>query len=254
MTTLILPAENNLTITTPVDASGFLVRLSDNPGGEPYAPVALARSTTVNLGPFSNVRRYRIDTTSGVISHNIERATDIAGWKDLRTSLTAAATGAGTPSLQAFGPTGSIKQRRFAIGDSVYLAAHWNHDHKPGTTCHVHVHWATDGTSTNYVTWKLAYTQAQGFGNEVFGEDTAILISNPASGAAWTHETHEDATGFTVPLIDTVTIMELTRVANATVTPNPGADNADDVFGLFVDFHYQSGPAYGTRDRFPPFY
>lgn len=172
----------------------------------------------------------------------------IDGWKDLRTSLTAAATGAGTPSLQPFGPSGGIKQRRFGIGDSVYLACHWDHDVLPGSLCYVHVHWSTDGTNTNTVKWEITHTTAAGHNTDNFPATTTVALEEAAHGTAWRHMVTEDTTGIVVPEIDSLTIMELTRVTNG------GTNNTDDVFGLFVDFHYQAGPYYGTPFRGPNFY
>ena len=57
----------------------------------------------------------------------------------------------------------------------------------------------------------------------------------------------EDATGFTVPEVDSLILLELKRVTNG------GTENTDTVFGLFVDLHYQTS-MYATPNRSPSFY
>lgn len=71
MTTVFLPADMQLTVSPAALSSGSLVRLSDAPGGEPYAPVALSASTDVTVGPFATPRRYQINTTQGTITYAV---------------------------------------------------------------------------------------------------------------------------------------------------------------------------------------
>lgn len=77
MTTFFLPADMQATVTPAALSSGSLVRLSDSPGGEPYAPVALSASTPVTVGPFATPRRYRINTTQGSISYSIAAVSEV---------------------------------------------------------------------------------------------------------------------------------------------------------------------------------
>ena len=185
--------------------------------------------------------------SSGSASRKLLVSNLVGGWRDLRCPIVGSASGAGTPSLQAFGPTGSIKMLRFGVGDSVYLAAHWNHDIKVGSTVYPHVHWSTDGTSTNTVKWELYLTTAAGFDQANFPADTTITIEEAAAGTAWRHMVSEDGTGFTAPEVDSLTLIELKRVTNG------GSENGDQVFGLFVDFHFQA-QQYGTPNKAPSFY
>jgi hypothetical protein len=174
--------------------------------------------------------------------------TNIDGWKDLRASLVGQEKGAGAPTLTVFGPTGTIKQLAFGIGDSVFVAVHWDHDIKPGSICYPHVHWSTSGTSTNTVKWELTHITAAGHNTANFPADTVLTLEEAAAGTAWRHMVTEDPVGFVVPEIDAITMVELERITNG------GTENADTVFGLFLDFHYQSGPYYGTPYRSPNFY
>lgn len=169
------------------------------------------------------------------------------GWKDNFANLTEAAKGAGSPSMQPFGPSGTIQQRRFGIGDSVYVVWHINHDVSIGSDCFIHVHWTTDGTNTGLVAWDITYTVAAGHNQEPFGTDTTISIEEVGSGTAWQHMITEDDTGFTIPEVDSLIVAEIKRVS-----PSTGS-NSDDVFGIFADLHYLSDRETTPR-RAPDFY
>jgi hypothetical protein len=191
-----------------------------------------------------------VDDVSGTpTTKKIQLKNLLGGWRDMRSSLVAAATGGGAPALAAFGPTGGIKQLSFGVGDSVYLAMHVDHDILPESTCFLHVHWTTNGVKTEAVKWALNYTIAER--NDVtpdaFGTETQVLLQQAAAGTAWRHIVTEDTVGFTIPPIDSLIIIELERVANG------GTENTDTVFGLFVDIHYQAAMV-GTISRAPDFY
>lgn len=169
------------------------------------------------------------------------------GYKDNFANLTAAATGAGTPSLQPFGPSGVVKQRRFGINDSVYVVWHIDHDVAPGSTCFMHVHWTSNGVDTGPVRWQLNYTYAKGHDQESFPADTTLELEQNGSGSAWRHMVLEDTTGMIIPEVDSLVVCEVKRI-----TPSAGS-NSDDIFGLFVDIHYLSDRQ-TTPQRAPDFY
>ena len=79
------------------------------------------------------------------------------------------------------------------------------------------------------------------------GGETDIYIEEAGSGTAWQHMTSEDTTGFVVPEVDSIILIELERVTNG------GTDNTDAIFGLFVDLHYLAD-RYTTPNRTPNFY
>ena len=189
---------------------------------------------------------YEAEADTNAFTDADKLANDL-GWRDLRCSLVASATGTGTPALTAFGPTGTIKQLAFGVGDSVYVAAHIDHDIKPGSTIYPHVHWTTNGVNTATVKWELSYTFAAGHNQANFGPNTVVNLEEAAYGSAWRHMVTEDATGFTAPEVDSIIILEVKRITNG------GTDNADTVFGLFVDFHYQSDRR-ATLNKSPDFY
>lgn len=169
------------------------------------------------------------------------------GWSDLRMAVTAVAIGSGAPALRAFGPTGNIKQLRFGVGDSVYLAAHFSHDILQGATVFPHIHWTTDGTNVNSVKWELNYAWAEGYDTDNFPAETTVNLEEAAAGTAWRHMITEDDAGFVTPDIDTILVCELKRVTNG------GVENSDQIFGLFVDIHYQVGQI-ATPNRSPNFW
>lgn len=171
-------------------------------------------------------------------------------WDDNLTSLLVSRPGATSPTLTAFGPTGTNQQWVFAVNDFVYTAGfHIMHDIKIDSKIYPHVHWTTDGTDVNTVKWELSFTIAKGHDQEAFPADTVINLEQAGSGTAWQHMIVEatDAQAVTAPEVDSLIIMRVRRVTNA------ATDNADDVFGMFVDIHYQKD-RFGTVNKAPDFY
>lgn len=181
------------------------------------------------------------------LSFNENNIAIAEGWRDLRSSLVGTAAGAGAPALAVFGPTGNIKQMSFAVGDSVYVALHVDHDIKPGSTMYPHVHWSTNGTNVQAVKWQLSYIKALGHNQANFAADAVISVQEAAQGTAWRHMITEDAVGFVAPEVDSLIMIELKRVTNG------GTENTDVVFGLFVDIHYMADRN-ATPNRVPSFY
>ena len=174
-------------------------------------------------------------------------ARELRGWRDLRLAVSGSASGAGTPSLAAFGTTGNIKQLSFGVGDSIYLAGHIDHDIFLGDNVYPHVHWTTNGTNVNTVKWQMNCVIAKGHDQDNFGADVVIEIEEAAAGTAWRHMITEDATGFDPLEVDSLWIVELKRITNG------GTDNTDTVFAMFVDIHYQV-QQYATPNKVPDFY
>lgn len=169
------------------------------------------------------------------------------GWRDLRAAIIGTASGPAAPTLTAFGPSANIKQMAFAVGDSVYLSMHVDHDIKAGSTCYPHVHWTTNGTNIQPVKWELRWISAAGHNQANFGSDVLISVSEAAQGTAWRHMITEDNVGFVIPEVDSLVMMELKRVTNG------GTENLDTVFGLYVDIHYMADRN-TTPSRLPDFY
>lgn len=175
-----------------------------------------------------------------------------AGWKDMLAPLTAAGVPiANAPALTAF-TIGTYTRREYAfsVGDYLYVQPfHINHDIKPNGLGYLHVHWMTNGTSTASVKWQFDLVRAKGHNQEAFTQVASRTVEQAASGTAFQHMVSEvdvaDALTFTEP--DELLLVTLTRVTNG------GTDNADTVFGLMVDIHYESDRD-ATPNKAPNFY
>jgi hypothetical protein len=169
------------------------------------------------------------------------------GWRDLKMGIVGAASGGGAPALAVFGPTGVIKQMAFAVGDSVYVSGHVDHDIKVGSTVFPHIHWSTNGSNVQPVKWQITHMAAAGHNQANFPPDSILSLEEAAQGTAWRHMITEDPTGFVAPEVDSLFLCEIKRVTNG------GTENTDTVFALFVDLHYETDK-YGSVNRLPPFY
>lgn len=173
------------------------------------------------------------------------------GWSDLISPLSL--IGVPTefaPEYLPFGPSGLRREMAFAVGDYAFSAPlHINHDVKPGGRAVCHVHWSTGGASTQPVRWEMQISRALGHGQAYFTAETSYFVEQPAFGGAWRHMVTEmdlaDALILTEP--DEILLVTLRRVTNG------GVENPDAVFGLLVDFHYESDRR-NTPNKSPNFY
>lgn len=174
-----------------------------------------------------------------------------AGWKDLTSPLTAAGVPvANAPAMTPFGPSGLREEMAFALNNYAFCQAfHVNHDVKPNGLAYVHVHWSSNGTSTATVKWELQISRAIGHDQANFGAPTSVYVTQAAAGTAWRHMVAE------VSLADALTLTEPDELILVTVrrVSNGGTDNADTVFGLTVDFHYEADRD-TTPNKAPDFY
>lgn len=168
------------------------------------------------------------------------------GWRDMRMIVSGAASGSGTPTPTAFGPSGNIKQTAFGVGDSVYLTVPVDHDAWVGAMAYPRICWSTNGVSVNSVKWEMRYIYAAGYNTANFGADVLITFEEAAAGTAWRHMTTQN-TGFVLPQINSMVICELKRVTNG------GSENADTVFGLYLGIHYPTSQL-ATKNRTPNFF
>ena len=173
------------------------------------------------------------------------------GWKDLISSVSGAKLPASSaPTVQAFGPSGNRQELAFAVNDYVWMQPfHVNHDVKVGGQAFVHVHWSTNGTQTRTVKWSFEIMRALGHQQAAFGAPSTITVTQAASGTAWKHMIAEVAVADVLTLTepDELILVTLKRVTNG------GTDVTDRVFGLTVDFHYESDRA-ATPQKAPDFY
>lgn len=176
-----------------------------------------------------------------------------SGWRDLTASVSAAGIPVqNAPAIAVFGPAPSAYEAYvFDVGEYVYLQPfHVDHDVKVGGQALAHVHWSTNGTSTNRVTWEFQIMRALGHNQGNFAAPITRTVAQAAAGTAWRHMIAEvDLSGaLTLTEPDELILVVLKRIANVT-----GAANADSVYGLTVDFHYEAD-RYSTPNRSPNFY
>jgi len=178
----------------------------------------------------------------------------IDGWRDLVSPLTSS----GVPSnvaarTQNFTINGFTQhQFRFEVSQLLYVSPfHVDHDIKVGGMALIHIHWMTDGTSTNRVRWEFQIARARGHNQESFTRVSPDrFVEENASGIPFRHMVSEvsesDALILTEP--DEVFLVNIRRVEALS-----GPRNNDNVFGLMVDFHYETD-RHATPNRSPNFY
>ena len=175
------------------------------------------------------------------------------GWKDLTAPLSSAGVPANSaPDATLFGPTTTPRREEyaFAVGDYIFCQAfHVNHDVMPGGLGYIHVHWSTNGTSTNTVKWECTVLRALGHNQANWVALDPIFVEQAAAGTAWRHMIAEcaDADAIVLTEPDEIILVTLRRVTNG------GAENADTVYGITVDFHYQADRS-ATPNKSPNFY
>ena len=174
-----------------------------------------------------------------------------SGWKDLVMPLSLAGVAAANqPALVAFGPSGLREELAFDVGDYVFVGPmHVNHDAKIGGKAFVHVHWSTNGTNVQPVKWEFQISRALGHNQENFPAPTSIFVTQTPHGTAWRHMVAECALADALTLVepDELLLVTLRRVTNG------ATNNTDSVFGLCVDFHYESD-RHATLNKAPDFF
>ena len=171
------------------------------------------------------------------------------GWRDITAQVTIRGVGATDPDWVQIGPSPFFAYR-FAVGDMAWFAFHVPHDIVPGADIHLHAHWIADGTNAAVVRWEWTYTYAKGFNQGNFNATgTVVEAEQAAAGTAYRHMVTETAAiaipGLTEP--DGIIYVRLRRVTNG------GTDNADGIFLLTSDVHYQTTDA-ATIGKAPNFY
>lgn len=174
-----------------------------------------------------------------------------SGWVDLVSPLVVEGVPTGNlPTFLPFGPSGLRRELAFDIGDYAFAKPfHVNHDVKPGGLALLHAHWSTNGTDQNTVKWEFQVSRALGHQQAYFTAETSYFVEQAGWNGAWRHMVAEVSIGDALTLTepDELILVTLRRVTNG------GTDNAGQVFGLTVDFHYQSDRN-ATLNRAPNFY
>jgi hypothetical protein len=214
------------------------------------APASADQANSTATGYLADSQKYfavQAKDSGGNVS--VGRVSLGTHWKDLTVAgINGRVGAANAPTLTAFTPGGSggLLQYAFIVGDYILASFHVNHDIKPNGQAFFHVHWTTDGTSTASVKWEVEYSLALGHNQAAFSTPAIITVEEAASGTAYQHMVTETATPITLAEPDIMLIARLRRITNG------GTNNADTVFGLAIDLHYESDRD-ATPNRAPPF-
>ena len=172
------------------------------------------------------------------------------GWRDMLTSLGSGKVPAqDAPTWAAFGPSGGLFAYKFAVTEYIFSAGmHVQHDVLVGGKTYFHVHFASSGTNTGMVTWEIEYSIAAGHNQAAFPAPSTVTGTQAASSTAWQHQIAEvsDNDAFTTPEVDALILAKVKRVSAS-------PECTDDVFGLFLDCHYQVDRM-STPSKSPDFY
>lgn len=171
------------------------------------------------------------------------------GWQDiLGTPVARKAAGAGVPTFSQIS-SGTYYGYKFGIDDSLLFTYHTPHDYRPGSSVFFHTHWLRVGTAVQPVKWRFTYSFARGYARGTFDlTGTVIDVQTTPNAVSLTHEiTEAAAAALALGEVDGLLLVEVKRVTNG------GVDNANDVFLLMADVHYQSDTI-TTKNRNYPFY
>jgi len=172
------------------------------------------------------------------------------GWRDMVGQIYTPGTDISDPTRQSIGGS-AFRAYAFALGRSVDIVYHFQHDYALNSPVFLHAHWLTDGTETNEVTWSYTWTYAKGFNQQNYDlTGTTVFTTEAPPGSAFRHMTSEipgplDPTNFEP---DGILLLSLQRTNNPV---NP--DNGDTVYLLTADCHYQANTI-ATLHRQPNFY
>ena len=162
-------------------------------------------------------------------------------WEDVRISGSMVRVGATSPTLGAFGPSGSLRTYRFDSGqhDEVEFEIQMPHAWKLGTKIYPHVHWAPVGTAAGNVVWQFDYSWAS-VGSVFAAPGTLTSDPEAAGGTAWYHHLTRLKSGGNDYIdgagrgLSSMMVCRLHRDAGA------GSDTlAADVAFIEFDIHYE---------------
>ena len=176
--------------------------------------------------------------------------TEDFGWNDITADIITRGVGATDPVWTQIGST-PFSAYAFAVNDVCWMTYHIPHDIVPNSQLFFHAHWLTDGTDANIVKWQWEHCYAKGFNQAAFNvaSATTVTTEEAASGTAYQHMVTETVgqtiAGLSEP--DGLVMVKITRLTNG------GSENADGIFLLTADVHYQS-TGQATYGKAPDFY
>jgi hypothetical protein len=170
------------------------------------------------------------------------------GWRDIIANIDVRGVAASDPDWIQI-DAGPFYAYRFSVNDEVWIVYHIDHDYTPGTNIFFHAHWIPDGTDTNSVKWQFTYSIAKGHNQAAFDTaGTVVTAEQSPPGTPWQHMITEISTGVGSAVLepDCLVMVNIKRITNGAV------DNADQIFLLTADCHYQSDRV-ATKNRTPDF-
>ena len=182
-----------------------------------------------------------------------------AGWRDLPGIPQVRAAGANDPVWSTY--RNSIKQFKFDLGtlNEMWFEYHVNHDYKPASDLHIHVHWSQIvADASKVVKWYFDISYAKGYNQAPFSAIVTTSVVQNSSAVQYQHMTAEvqiSAASPSVAQIDSDSI-EVDGIILVRVYRD-GADAADTLtqapFLHAVDIHYQTDRV-STKNKAPNFY
>ena len=184
------------------------------------------------------------------------------GWHDLIGPITFFGTDISDPTRSQILSSGHMAYK-FDIGKRFEILYHLQHDFRSESPIYVHVHWVSDGSDPNPVTWGFHFQYARGFARGYYdfsGSENLVTVTEapqPPQGDnldQLCHMTSPVIVPFESELFepDGIILMQLQRLGNADAVPAVEADdNTDGIFVLTCDCHYRSH-GYSTKNRLPP--
>ena len=170
------------------------------------------------------------------------------GWRDITSEIKSRGVGPTDPGWAQINAT-PFYAYSFAINDQVWMPFHIPHDYKKGTDIYLHAHWLPDGTDANSVKWQFTWSYAHGHNQAAFDlTGTVITAEQTVGGTQYQHYVTETI-AITVPDMEPDGILQV----NIVRITNGATDNADGIFLLTCDVHYESDNR-GTLNRAPDFY
>ena len=171
------------------------------------------------------------------------------GWRDILGQVINKGVGSNDPPWSQIG-TSVFYAYKFAVNDEVWIPYHIPHDLVPNTAIYFHAHWLPDGTNVQPVKWEFSYIYARGFDQDNFSiPGTTVTAQEAPPGTAYRHMVTETA-AVTIANLDEPDGIIYTRCRRIT---NGGTDNANGIFLLTADVHYQSTNL-ATKQKAPNFY
>ena len=169
------------------------------------------------------------------------------GWRDIIGNVIPKNSGGNTPAFTQI--QGNFWAYKFVSNDKAWFIFHVPHD-IASDDVYFHVHWLTDGTAADTVTWDYEVSHAKGYDQEAFDFTTlpgshSGTLSEATSGTAYQHMITESAV-INLPTLtepDGLIMVYLQRT---------DANFADSVFLLTADIHYLSDSG-STAERNYPF-